>query len=335
MSKYKHTVISEKIMLKEKKSETRADDKKSEATKVIRPLSVGLEKTSLNRKFNTNSFSSHRKEVNKVNKDYIRLMRKCSQVIAFNLVSTEAGMNEIQEKMYSAKEKGKNSTNIYEVDLYQRILSITESYIDHNGDRKSVENLYNIGREEIEKGYVEYTDVNGELQTTEASDNVGISVVDLIKGPRGDEKWMLRNRVQTVPEILRDSFRSSCTSDVMAIILVRLNNEREPNSEELTLESFSGESWKKMVSKYVEENNFVFPEIYYHFNRHWNANGAKKGKFAIELDWSGADPNDHAGVRAGRVSNRNNRNRKSFSSSEHRTRRRRTRNSQKEVTDFV
>lgn len=324
-------------MLQENKSEN-APERKSGL--VNKPLSMSnLERTSLNKKFNTGSFSSLRKEVNKATKDYVKLMRKCSQAIAYNLVATEKAMDVIQDKMAAAKEKGKNSTNIYEVDLYERALLITESYLDKDGEKQTEDFLYRITRENLEKGYLEYRDVHENIQTIEVSEDVGISVVDLIKGPRGDEKWMLRNRVQTVPEILQESFRSSCTSDIMDDILEAKNKERPENSEELTLESFQSVTWSKLIDNYVKENDFIFPEIYYHFNRHWGT-GLKKGKFAIELDWSGSDPKDHSGVRAGQVSERrgrrNDKNRDSPKTlSERRPRRRRTRNSQKEVKEFV
>ena len=88
-------------------------------------------------------------------------------------------------------------------------------------------------------------------------------------------------------------------------------------------------------NNYVKKTSYVFPEIYYHFNRNWGE-GEKRGKFAIELDWSGDDPSKHSGMRAGQVYNKDNYKKKNrMNNINSKPRRRRTRNSEKEVKEFT
>ena len=60
----------------------------------------------------------------------------------------------------------------------------------------------------------------------------------------------------------------------------------------------------KIINKYIEKNSIIIPSIYTHFNRNWG-NGRKRGKFAIELDWSGVSPENHAGILAGEYGKKN------------------------------
>ena len=288
----------------------------------------------LNKKFNTKAFSQLRNEVEVVNKEYTKLVRKCSQAIAYELVATERGMNIIQSKMNSAKKLGKNSTNIYEIDLYERIILINEKYIDEDNKEQDLESLYRVRKIDIENGYLDYKNKNEELKRIEVKDDIGVAIADLIKGPKNDKSWMIRNNIKTIPEILQESFRESCTQDIMESIIEDMNKNLVENEKEFDLESFSAETWKNLINNYIKEKNYVFPQIYYHFNRNWGE-GEKRGKFAIELDWSGDDPAKHSGMRAGQIYNKDNYNKKNKMNNINSKRRRRNRNSDKEVKEFI
>lgn len=284
---------------------------------------LGTKKPIVNKKFDTRVFTSHRKDANVRTMDKIVLKRKCSRAVAGNLIATEAGMEIIHEKMDRARERGKNSTNIYEVDLYERVLLLAEIVTvvnESTGEEESqtADEFYNIRREDIERGFMNYVDNNGVQKNLEIDKDTGVSIIDLIKGPRDDKYWMKRNKVLTIPEILQNGFNSRCHADIQDTILEHLNslsNKTEQTTEQTTepelytIESFSTVEWKHRIDKFIEETGYIIPRIYYHYNHNWNRSrnreqNEKPGKFAIELDWSGTPPERHSGIPAGHIPKR-------------------------------
>lgn len=283
---------------------------------------LGTKKPVVNTKFDTKVFTSHCKDVNLRINDDVLLKRKCARAIAGNLISTARGMKRIQDKMDKAREREKNSTNIYEVDLYERILLLQETITNEDGNEVTIDEFYTIQKDDIKRKFMEYEDGNGVERTLEITDDVGISVIDLIKGPRNDKYWMKRNDVLTIPEILQKGFISSCHADIRDSILENLNNQddnqddnqdnqddNQDNHSEVTLDSFSSIEWKQMMDDYILETEYIIPRIYYHYNRNWNRfqnreQNDRPGKFAIELDWSGKLPSQHSGIAAGHIPKR-------------------------------
>lgn len=224
--------------------------------------------TSIN--FDTKQFLQYKKKSDETNRNKVALMNECCSFLVDSILSEE-GMRHVSRRIDSAVRMGKNGTNIFEARLNERIVRLP------NGQ------LRRVSSNEMESGCFAYSE-NGVAQNINVDNRMGVSVIDLIKGPRNNPGWMKKNGVKTIPEILEDVFQQKTLDDIRK-------------------DDFSGKDIaKKDVLDYMKMHDIPMPKIYYHYNSRWG--GGSKGKYAIELDWSGESSRNHPGFRAGTFKSR-------------------------------
>jgi len=222
--------------------------------------------------FDTTQFALYKKTTEESLKKRVDFVRDCCEFIVNSLLYTDEGVARINKKMDDARRQRRNGTNIFEAGLRERIITLP------SGD------LRRVSHHEMEEGHINYIDMEAENSTViKVNDRMGISIVDLIKGPRNDPYWMRKNNVKTIPELLEEVFQDKTFQDI---------KEGEFSDED-------PEPTRDTVMEYMSNNNITLPLIYYHYNSRWGPGG--KGKFAIELDWSGESPELHSGFRAGSI----------------------------------
>lgn len=231
--------------------------------------------------FDTTWFTKNKLANDRRLSEKVDLIRQSCAVIARALVTGD-GIDIIQRKITEAEQRGKNSTNIFETDLCRRMVHVKGG------------GVMEITATDIDNGFIDYP-FNDEIIRMEIDRNSGISMVDLIKGPIGMENWMRENNLKTLPEILQDIFRDKQRKDMMDNILEEINSS---TSNKKTEASFSNDEWDVMINEYMARHKIIVPTVYVHYNRRWG-NPRRRGKFAIELDWSGENPEKHGGILAG------------------------------------
>ncbi len=213
--------------------------------------------------FDTKRFLVYKKSTEDSLKKQVEFVNRCCEFIIDDLLYTDEGIARIDKKMDEALNQYRNGANIFETGLKERIIELPSG------------KLRRVSHSEVEQGKL------ADDASVTVDNKTGLSIVDLIKGPKYDPYWMGRHKVKTLPERIEEIFQEKFFTDVKGDYFKDKDVSR------------------KEILEFAKEQNMVLPLVYYHYNSKWGPGGG--GKFAIELDWSGESEENHSGFRAGKI----------------------------------